>query len=199
MEHIESALSNLLGKSFLKELRTTTDRWSHEIKGEPIAPILTTPDEVYANVARTFELRHIICHELASAYQIEVDEISHCFESCVAFLRASDECISETLHPNAPLTQTDMNIAAGKSLDEANLRLEDICNLERKRIAPERIAAFNDTQTKWQAYCDSWANFRADDFAGGTIWATIYGGAATSVVERRITELAENQKLNENF
>jgi uncharacterized protein YecT (DUF1311 family) len=198
LEHVEGALSSLLGKSFLQELRTTTDRWSHEVKGEPIAPILAKPDEVYANVARTFELRHIICHELASGYQIEADEVARCFESCVAFLRASDECISDTLHPGAPLTQTDMNIASGKSLDEATSRLAALCELERTRIDPERHIAFDDAQAKWQAYCDAWARFDADDFAGGSIWPTIYGGAVTAITEQRITELSEYRKRNES-
>lgn len=123
LEHIEAALSSLLGKSFLQELRTTTDRWAHEVKGEPATPILAQPDVVFADVARTFELRHIICHEIASAYEIELEEVARCFESCVAFLRAADECISETIRPGAPLTQPAMNIAAGKALTEKQERL----------------------------------------------------------------------------
>jgi hypothetical protein len=105
LEHVESALSSLLSKSFLQGLRTTTDRWAQEVEGEPAAPILEHPDAVFADVARTFELRHIICHELASRYEIQPGEIARCFESCVLFLRAADEYISETLHPGAPLTQ----------------------------------------------------------------------------------------------
>jgi uncharacterized protein YecT (DUF1311 family) len=197
LKYVEGALSNLLGRSFLQELRTTTDRWSHEIKGEPIASILTKPDAVYSDVARTFELRHIICHELASAHQIEADEVARCFESCVAFLRASDECISETLHPGAPLTQTDMTIAAGKSLDEATSRLEALCELERVRIDPDRQADFDDAQAKWQAYCDTWARFDASDFIGGSLWSTIYGSTATAITEQRIIELSNYVERNE--
>jgi hypothetical protein len=85
LEHIENVLSNLLGFGFLQTLRSTTDRWAHEVRGEPPKPILSNPDEVFANVARTFELRHIICHEIASAYEIDTDEVGRCFESCVSF------------------------------------------------------------------------------------------------------------------
>ncbi len=35
IEHIDSAFSSLLGHSFLRELRTTYDRWAHEVKGQP--------------------------------------------------------------------------------------------------------------------------------------------------------------------
>ncbi len=51
LEHIESALSNLLGAGFFQALRSTTDRWAHEVRGEPPAPILSNPDDVFADVA----------------------------------------------------------------------------------------------------------------------------------------------------
>jgi uncharacterized protein YecT (DUF1311 family) len=91
-----------------------------------------------------------------------------------------------------------MNIASGKSLREATSRLSDLCELERARLVPERHAAFDEAQTKWQAYCDSWASFEADDFAGGSIRPTIYGGTATAITEQRIIELSEYRKLNTN-
>ncbi|HKZ03489.1 MAG TPA: hypothetical protein VJ180_14705, partial [Pyrinomonadaceae bacterium] len=159
LEHIEAALSSLLGTGFLQALRTTTDRWAHEVKGEPATPILTKPDEVFADVARTFELRHIICHEIASAYEIESEEVARCFESCVAFLRAADECISETIHPGAPLTQTDINIAAGKSLSEKREWLAHAVAVLRSRLDEAELVAFDESQAKWQLYCDAWANF----------------------------------------
>jgi hypothetical protein len=189
LEHIEAVLSGLLGKGFLDSLRGTTDRWAHEIKGEPVTPILLNPDEVFADVTRTFELRHIICHEIASAYEIGPEEIAHCFESCVAFLQAADELISETLHPGAPLTQTDMNIAAGKSLDESQEQLAAAIEELRLRLGVDERAAFDECQMKWQLYCDGWADFTAGQHEGGTIWPVIYAGAAKAVVDRRLDEI----------
>ena len=98
---------------------------------------------MFAQVARTFELRHIICHEIASAYEIESDEVARCLESCVAFLRAADEFISETIHPGAPLTQTDMNIAAGKSLDEIRSSLAETVATIRRRLDFVELIAFD--------------------------------------------------------
>lgn len=198
LEHIESALSGLLGKGFLESLRTTTARWAHEVMGEPAIPILSKPDEVFADVARTFELRHIICHEIASAYEIESDEVARCFESCVAFLRVADEFISETIHPGAPLTQTDMNIAAGKSLREKRKRLAEAVEALRSRLDEVERAAFDDSQAKWQLYCDAWADFIAGERAGGgTIWPVIYAGAAEAVIERRLEEVRGFKRLGD--
>lgn len=198
LEHIETALSSLLGTGFLQALRTTTDRWAHEVKGEPARPILTKPDEVFADVARTFELRHIICHEIASAYEIESEEVARCFESCVAFLRAADELVSETIHPGAPLTQTDMNIAAGKSLSERQERLAEAVAGLRSRLDATELAAFDESQAKWQLYCDAWANFVAGERAtSGTIWPLIYAGAAEAAVERRLEEVSGYERLGD--
>jgi hypothetical protein len=198
LEHIDTALSGLLNKKFLDSLRTTTDRFAYEVKGEPATPILSKPDEVFADVARTFKLRHIICHEIASAYEIEFEEVARCFESCVAFLRAADEFISETIHPGAPLTQTDMNIAAGKSLSEKQERLAEAIEALRSRLDEAEIAAFDESQAKWQLYCDAWAHFVAGERAhGGTIWPLIYTGVAEEVVERRIEEVRGFKRLGD--
>jgi hypothetical protein len=198
LEHIDAVLSSLIGKGFLEALRTTTDRWAHEVQGEPATPILSKPDSVFADVARTFELRHIICHEIASAYEIKSDEIAQCFESCVSFLRASDELVSETISPGAPLTQTDMNIAAGKALDEKKQRLTEAIAALKSRLDATETVAFEEAQEKWQLYCDAWATFLAGARAGGgTIWPLIYAHAAEAVVERRIEEVSGFKRLSD--
>lgn len=197
-EHIDSAISDLLGKSFLAAIRTATNRWAHEIKDEPSAPILSNPNEVFSDVVRTFELRHIICHEIASAYLIEYDEISQCFASCVTFLRASNELISETIHPGSPLTQTAMNKVAGESLTDAKDRLRESCNELRLRLNKTELVAFDESQDKWQSYCDAWALFVAGEQEnGGTIWPLIYAGAAQSTVERRLVEVGGWRRLSD--
>lgn len=199
LEQIEAVLSNLLGKSFLDALRTTIDRWSHEVMGNPATPILLAPDAVYADVARTFELRHIICHEIASAYEIKIEEVSQCFEICVVFLRAAVEFISNTLHPGAPLTQSDMNIAAGKSLKERRQQLAEVVEALRSRLGKAELVAFDESQAKWQLYCDSWADFIAGGRAGGgTIWPVIYASAAEAVVERRLDEIRGFKRLSDD-
>ena len=198
LEHIEAVFSSLLGKGFLEALRTTTDRWAHEVKGEPSMPILAKPDSIFADVARTFELRHIICHEIASAYEIESAEVAQCFESCVSFLRAADELISETIHPGAPLTQTDMNIAAGKSLSEKRELLAEAIAALKSRLDVAERAAFEEAQANWQRYCDAWANFVAGERAdGGTIWPVVYSGAAEATLERRIEEINGFKRLSD--
>lgn len=199
LDHVESAITSLIGTGFLQALRTTTDRWAHEVKGEPAIPILADPDQVFSDVARIFELRHIICHEIASAYEIEANELARCFQSCVAFLRAADEFISETLHPGAPLTQTDMNIAAGQTLAETRVRLDAAVEDVRQRLDASELGAFNDSQDRWQAYSDAWVAFVAGERANsGTIWPLIAAGAAEATVNQRIEEVAGWRRLGDS-
>ena len=75
------------------------------------------------------------------------------------FLRASDEFISETINPGTPLTQTDMNITAGKTLDERMERLKNAVTTLNSRLNANELTVFEETQDKWKLYCDAWANF----------------------------------------
>lgn len=198
LHDIEAVLSSLLGKGFLDSLRTTKDRWAHEVMGEPDLPILSEPDQVFSDVARTFELRHIICHEIASAYEINSDEVGRCFESCVTFLKAANEFISETMQPGAPLTQTAMNIAAEQSLNEKQEQLGKVLEALRSRLSETEITALNESQANWQLYCDTWASFVAGErIGGGTIWPLIYDSAAEALVEQRLDEVKGFKRPNE--
>ncbi|MEO6293573.1 MAG: lysozyme inhibitor LprI family protein [Burkholderiaceae bacterium] len=189
-EHIEATFSSLLGTSFRAKLQSTTDRLAHEVRGEPSKPILDKPDEIFTNVKRTFELRHVICHELVSAYEINTLEIEHCFESCVAFLRAADECISETLNPGVPLTQTDMNIAAHSSQQDAEARLAAVVATIEGSATVEEVAALNQVQANWLVFCESWIALRVGDRSqGGSMWPMLYSGLKQSEIERRIDDL----------
>ncbi len=199
LEHIDAIFSNLLGVNFLNALRTTKSRWAIEVKKEPAVSMLAEPDQVFADVARTFELRHIICHEIASEYEIDTDEIARCFESCVSFLRVADEHISDVIHPGAPLTQSEMNVAAGKALGNKKNRLDELVAEFKSHLKQDALCKFDKIQCDWQLYCDGWANFVADEQAlGGSIWPVIFSGTAESTIDYRLDELEHYSKLSDN-
>lgn len=197
LDHIESSMSSLLGTSFFDRMGTITNRWDHEVRGAPANPILADPDSVFAGVAKAFELRHIICHEIASAHEIRYREVAHCFESCVSFLRAADELISETLHPAAPLTQSDMNVAAGKSLAEARQVMTQVVTELRARLSVDDLAAFDEAQSIWEKYCTAWAEFEAIEVKGGTMWPTVRAGSEEALVRDRISKLRSYRRMSD--
>jgi hypothetical protein len=191
LESIDSHLSTLLGKDFLKELPKATDRWARRFE-EQSSPILKEPDKIYADVARTFELRHIICHELATKFEFSIQEIERCFLSTVLFLKASEEFLSETLYPNAPLTQLEMNETAAQELNHLLKDIELLNQQIKSAIEQDRVSDFSKATIAWQSYMEQWAEFIANYVAaGGSAWPTIYAGAAAAIARPRINELKE--------
>ena len=63
LAHLESHLSKLMGVEFLKEVSLIHSRWSVEVLKQPKQPILLEAANTFGYVAKTFELRHIFCHE----------------------------------------------------------------------------------------------------------------------------------------
>ncbi|MBX3621278.1 MAG: DUF1311 domain-containing protein [Rhizobacter sp.] len=197
LDHIESTMSSLLGVSFLDRMRTIADRWKHEVRGAEEKPILSNPDEVFSDVAKAFELRHIICHEIASAHEILYSEVARCFENCIAFLRAADELVSETLHPGAPLTQSAMNIAAGESLADARQSMEQAASALRVRLSGDDLVAFDEAQTSWEKACTAWAEFDAMQVKGGTMWPAVRAESEAALVRSRTHELRSYRHMSD--
>ncbi|MCE7980780.1 MAG: DUF1311 domain-containing protein [Caldilinea sp. CFX5] len=190
LEHIESIMSTLLGDSFFARLRKTVDRWEHKIYEMPETPMLDAPDSVLADVARTFELRHIICHEIASAYGVTTEEIQRCFQGSISFLKASSECISQALSPNAPLTQSEMNIASGQSFAEAEMRLAKLVAEFKTILSEPNFADFLELHSIWLSYSERLAKFEADSLVkGGTMWPAIYASTHEAIIEQKIKDL----------
>lgn len=190
LKHLESVLTNLIGSSFLEKLRSTKDRWAHEFRGEPKRPILDDPDAVFGKVDRTFELRHIICHETASGYAIDSAEIESCFENCVLFLQAADECVSELLHPGAPLNQAAMNWLASNQLHEAEERLRVEIDRLTETFGNEWRQRFDSVQAGWQSHCDSWTGFQVGERQdSGSMWPMLHCSARQQLIEQWTGEL----------
>jgi len=186
---VNRAMSILLDKSMLTELRTVADRANHEVMGNPKTPILSDPDHVYAAVSNTFEMRHVICHEMATNFEVVAEDVERGFAATVAFLKAADELVKETLYPNAPLTQFAMNKEAYDRLGAALQEVKTLNDELRDRLDSERAEQLSAAHEVWLAYMETWARFEADRYKGGTVWPTIYGHSAAAIARDRVDEL----------
>jgi hypothetical protein len=196
LDHLDVNLSQVLGFGFLNSLRTVKDRWLDDQLGEGNPLLLSDPNLVFTDVIRTFELRHIICHEIASAYPINTEEVKRCFESCAIFLRAADELISQTLHPGPAPTQRVMNDAAWATLNAKKQALADAILQARGRVPDGDVNAFDDAQEKWQSYCDAWGEFIAGDHMG-SIRPLLLANALEDSVSRRLEQVSQWRRLDE--
>ena len=189
LENIDSAISIVTGSKFLTELKMTHDRWASEVEGKPIRPIMNDPDSVYMYVKNIFLMRHIVCHELASDYQFDFDEIGLCFKDCINFLEASKEYLSNLIEPNYPLTQSAINEKSGEELSLTLKELKKLISEITPSLTSSELNQFNIAQSEWSSYADKWTNFDADNYLGGTIRTSIHNMTYKDVVERRIEEL----------
>lgn len=197
LDHIDAVLSCLIGKNFLSALRTESDRWSREVLSRT-EPLLANSDVVLGRVARTFELRHIICHEFATGLTLTVEETSQCLEACIAFLRGAGAYLLEVANPGAPLTQTGMNLAAAADLEDATARLNALIEMLTAEHGLEWRSAFDPVHATWQQFCDAWIAFCVGDrSAGGTIWPLQYAGIKTGITEHWIGVLSQYHAMEE--
>lgn len=196
---ISTNMSALLDVDYFEELSTVHDRWAHEIHGKPKKPIIENIKDLKQKVAKTFELRHIFCHELANKNSIDRTEIENCFNATLVFIKAADEYHYQKLFPNAPLSQSDMNQQAASDFSNAKKKLETL-NAKIAEILPrDRNEEYLETHKLWQIFRDKDAEFHANEYKGGSIWPTIYGSTAAASTEQRVKVIEKYLAILEEF
>ncbi|HVA54596.1 MAG TPA: lysozyme inhibitor LprI family protein [Gammaproteobacteria bacterium] len=193
---LNATMSALLATDYLTALSTTIDRWAAQGAKDKVAPIITDPDATYRNVEKTFELRHIFCHEAATGQKVTTDEIAACIEHTALFLKASEELISDTIHPNAPLTQADMNIYSYKQAMERRAEL-DLAEKELiQSLNDEQRGEYAQIQQLWEQLRNASVGFEGAQYKGGSIQPLIHNLASKRMTEDRIEQV---RRLVESF
>jgi len=185
IEQLHDHISTLIEKKFLMELETHFSRWDIEIRKIPKKPMLDNSSETYKNISKTFELRHIFAHETATNIQITLKQVEDLFQSCVSFLNTSSDYINDFIHPNAPLTQTEMNIYSANKYEEIFDDLEELNAIYKKILRPERQQEYETVEQAWKNFMHLQAEFEANEYKGGTIMPLIYNTIATTITEER--------------
>ncbi len=93
-DDLNRTLSIISGEDFLERFRFT--RINPEGKPNPVTFAEEAPT-IFDGVKRTFELRHIFCHELSTALRFSVDEIEHCAYGFLFFLIGADRAIQDLI------------------------------------------------------------------------------------------------------
>jgi uncharacterized protein YecT (DUF1311 family) len=195
----------LLDKKPLRPiLASAVDRWATEIERKPSEPIISDFDALAGRVTRLFEVRHILCHETPKKAVYEVGEIDDFLNDAIRFTKALEEVLTFEMFGLVPLTQTDMNITAGKDLkkkeEELNQLLAEIrakvkiTDDARAPLAAEKadgswLHSLNDAEEKWLSYRNAQCDFDTYLNQGGTIRPTLWAGEASRLTESRIAEL----------
>jgi hypothetical protein len=178
----------LVGSHFKTLLVNATDLWGAS-EGSQSA-ILHNPENTFSKVSRTFEIRHIICHELTSA-QVNHFEMVSFMEESLRFIRALDSCLSSLLDPGGPNTSLELHSFAVQSLQRSELELEAVLNVLRGgKLRGKALADFDMVHERWQEFVSaSVAELVGPRENGGSIWPMEHAFATKDLVDARIQEL----------
>lgn len=191
LKHIIAIMGNIMGDDFRESVSEVHDRWEVEINKQPKVPIIADIDETFCNVDRTFKLRHIFCHETATAIEIEPDEVERCIDHTAIFLKASNELISQSLFPDEPLTQTDMNISSHETYKREREDLDLLVETIAAALSGKRAERFATANEAWESFLKASVEIESLEYEGGSIQPTIAAIAATGLVRDRKTQLEQ--------
>jgi uncharacterized protein YecT (DUF1311 family) len=193
-DDINSNLSTLAGIDFTKEIKTFKKDSIFDQVNENSEQFIENSNQIILDIKRTFELRHIFCHEFATNLKIDKTEILRCFISSKIFLNQTNNFIWDLLYPNTPETQTDMNIKASEDFEEVDNELSKL--LEKiKQASKEEIyfildnTALDEIILEWKKYREAKAKFDSSMFTGGTMYPLIYSSSLTITTKEKIESL----------
>ena len=189
LTHVSSHMNQLIGGDFLRNVTKVHDRYAVEVDNKKKSPIISDPDATFRHVARAFELRHIFCHETASNHEFDTKEIEQCFEHSVMFLEASIEYVTQTLFPNAPLTQMDMNAAALENYKKEKERLDSHLAQVSELLSDKQKARFREANGSWEAFVSASVDIEALAYEGGSIMPAIANSAAARLTRERAEQI----------
>ena len=194
----------LLGKPLRPLLASAVDRWATEIEKQTSNPIISDFDFLAGTLTRLFEVRHIICHEIPKKTVYTIGDLDEFLIQSMRFAKALEEVLRFEMYGLVPLTQTDMNIAAGENLrkkedelkqllSEIRIRLRTLDNI----IAPlttggaeeSWLHSLDAAEEKWLSYRDAQCDFATHLNRGGTIRPLLWAGEAARLTDIRIAEL----------
>lgn len=194
---IANAMTHILGFDFSKKISIVHDRWAVEVLGQPLKPILPDPNNTLQVVQDVFTTRHIIAHEMPYEFRLDRDTVRNYIYHTELFLYASDEIVSETLHPGSPLTQHEMNMSEFSSLQKEQVELERAIDEANsilssngrdeylEKFQREYLVKLQKAQSVWEDLRQLDAELEADEYLGGSIWPMIYNGSMAKITKDR--------------
>ena len=191
LKQVLHLMNTLMEGEFRSKICSVHDRWAVEVKKKAKQPIIEDANETFRYVEESFQLRHIFCHELATAKDVQDEDIRKCIDHTELFLRASDAVVSEILFPNAPLTQTDMNLASHEEYQREKALLDALLEKVSEVLSEKQKEKFHVANRAWDSFVEASIEIEGLQHEGGSIRPTIENGAATKLVRERKKQIEE--------
>lgn len=191
-DDINKNLSLLCGLDFTDKIKKFKQYSIFEHVRDNSKQFTENNNKIIADIKRTFELRHIFCHEFATNAHIDRDEILRCFNNAKIFLNQTNDFIWDLLYPNAPETQAEMNIQASDEFErfenDLSLLISTIKEIKDKNF-DLNIKLFDKTIKQWKIYRKAKAEFDASVVIGGTMFPLFYARSLSATTKEKIDSL----------
>lgn len=184
---IISVLDKLL-ENFTAKLKVAHPRWTEDVNEWPLPPIVKDFDTMMASLARLFETRHVLTHELPQMPVLDPDDMSEFTAAAAAFIEATNWVVLEALRGAVPRTQTEMNNCAFDDLRLEEARLAATLS-EVEALASINLEALHALQEGWNRWADAQADLVASQVEGGSMGPGLWAYEKTTLVQDRIDQL----------
>lgn len=200
-EDINSNISTLAGIDFTKSIKEFEPKSHVEEVNINALTFKQHFNQVVADIKRTFELRHIFCHEFATNVSIDPREIQRYFFHAKVFLNQVNEFIWHLLYPNAPQTQVAMNAEAMDKFQNMEAQLNDLIarihEVAKHATDMWRIDSdlFDKSIEAWKLYRTAKAEASASVVHGGSMYGMVYGGSMTNTTREKVDSLQKEYQF----
>ena len=192
-EQILGVLSEISGRPLLEAISNAVDRWAVEVEGKAEDPIISDKDAMCRSLARVFEVRHVLCHEVPKSPFYENSEIDGFLRHGLEFVQATAETLNSVLYGKLPLTQGAMTQSAFDKLAAAEFAMEEVLVKVRERWAsdPTRSELLGESQSRWREYRELRSQIAGDTARGGSMSPMLEAYEALEMTQRRTRILGE--------
>lgn len=200
-DDINTNISTIASIDFANHIKTFQRKSIFDHINDNSKYFIENNDQIISDIKRTFELRHIFCHEFATNLRIDKDEILRCFNNSKIFLNQTNDLIWDLIYPNAPETQTDMNIYASDEFEkfdnDLSVLISTIKEAKKENTDFElNVELFDKTMEQWKIYRESKAELDASVVEGGTMYPLLYASSLTTTTKEKIQSLKNEFEID---
>jgi hypothetical protein len=193
-EDINSCISTIIKDDFTNLLKTYKEGGFFNLDKETSNDFNNKADAIIRDIKRTFELRHIFCHEFATNIVVDKIEILRLYENAKIFIRQTDNVIWSLTNPYFPKTQAEMNNQASKTFKNVEIELANLISKIKEASKddlsiPVNKRLFNKTIVAWKKYRKVKAEVDASYFDYGSMYTLMYDNSLTTTTREKIESL----------
>ncbi|QQR57260.1 MAG: DUF1311 domain-containing protein [Candidatus Melainabacteria bacterium] len=186
---IETQMKQLIGRSFLDDIRNATHKWTSYLdEPDENKRILTNADTVIHAIEETFKLRHSFCHEIDFRHRFSSHEIKSLVFCTLQFVDALIDYVEQEVGVSAT-TQADMNGVAYEDFQLSQEKLNRLVKRIEANVSRANFKSFNAVQKRWEAYAIKEAEFIRKQYGGGTLGIMAYYATHAILIHQRISSI----------